>query len=679
MPRGEKLSDLREELERVQARLAELEATTQAIRNGEVDAIVVDGPDGSRIFTLQSPEDPYRILAERMNEGAATLTADGTVLFCNRRLAEMAMLPAERLLGSSFSAMLCVKDRQGLSALLETALLGDVRAEHQLLQSDGSCLPVQLSLSPISSAGSEQVICMVATDLSELKRARQGLREQAEVFELAHDAIIMCSLDHRILSWNRGAQDLYGWSAEEAVGQDLQFLLQTRFPLSHTQVQSVVFASREWEGELRQASRDGKTVIVASRWSLLRDEAGNSSAILEINRDITERKRIETALQEREAEFRALAEITPQLVWACTPDGLNIYFNQRWVDYTGLSLVESYGRGWNTPFHPDDKQPAWNAWNHAVSTGDDYRIECRLRAANGGYRWFLIRGVPFRDASGGIAKWFGTCTDVDDLKRSESKLEDQVERRTAELVAVNQELESFNYAVAHDLRAPLRHIHGFADILAEEAGPVLSEEALRHLDMIQKGAQQMAQLLEDLLSLSRLGRQEIHTQVCSLNVMIDDTVRSLRPEINDRTVQWQIASLPSLECDSSLMKQVFFNLLANALKYSRPRDPAIIEIGQMFIAGEPVIFIRDNGVGFDMKYASKLFGVFQRLHRQEDFEGTGVGLAIVQRIMYRHGGRVWAEATLDRGATFYLAFPADRINQQELVAPGGMNAEPDME
>lgn len=282
-----------------------------------------------------------------------------------------------------------------------------------------------------------------------------------------------------------------------------------------------------------------------------------------------------------------------------------------------------------------------------------------------------MRGVPLRDAEGTLVKWFGTCTDVDELKRSQEKilalnseLDERVQLRTAELHCANsalaagvKELESFNYAIAHDLRAPLRHIHGFAEILAEEASPVLNESAKRHLETIQDSVHHMEQLLEDLLNLSRLGHQELCKRRYGLNALVQEVVTSLKPEIKDREVEWRIEDLPSVECDPVLMKQVLFNLLLNALKFTRPRQLAVIEIGRIVLGGEHVVFVRDNGVGFSMKYADKLFGLFQRLHRQQDFEGTGVGLAIVQRIVHWHGGRVWAEGELDKGATFYLTLP----------------------
>jgi PAS domain S-box-containing protein len=365
-----------------------------------------------------------------------------------------------------------------------------------------------------------------------------------------------------------------------------------------------------------------------------------------------------------------LDESVPQLVWMCAPDGLNVYFNQRWMDYTGLTLEESYGKGWDTPFHPDDKQSAWNTWNHALATGDTYRMECRLRAADGLYRWFLIKGGPLRDVAGSLVKWFGTCTDIDDLKRAEEglralneKLEQRVQERTAELVATNKELEAFTYAAAHDLRAPLRHIHGFADIMAEECSAQLDAAGQQYLRRIRDGTNHMGRLLEDLLDLARMARQEVHPHVCGLDSIVQEVVAELKADCEDRNIEWKVGKLPFAECDPSLIKQVITNLLSNAVKFTRPCEQAHIEVGQTVRDGEPVIFVRDNGAGFDMRYAGKLFGVFQRLHRQQDFEGTGVGLAIVERIVHKHGGRVWAEAELNKGATFYFTLGALKAGQ----------------
>ena len=254
------------------------------------------------------------------------------------------------------------------------------------------------------------------------------------------------------------------------------------------------------------------------------------------------------------------------------------------------------------------------------------------------------------------------------LQAARDDLEMRVERRTAQLEAVNRELESFTYSVAHDLRAPLRHIQGFADALIEEGAEHVDAAARGYLDRIVDSTRRMDQLIHDLLGLAHVGRQELRIQPVDLNAAVRDVVQDLADETQGRNIQWRLGDLPVVECDPGLIKLVFYNLLSNAVKYTRPRDPAVIETGQMMLDGERIIFVRDNGVGFNMKYAHKLFGVFERLHRREDFEGTGVGLATVQRIIHKHGGRIWAEAKIDQGATFFftLAAPIAESNRAPL-------------
>lgn len=221
-----------------------------------------------------------------------------------------------------------------------------------------------------------------------------------------------------------------------------------------------------------------------------------------------------------------------------------------------------------------------------------------------------------------------------------------------ELEIANADLESFSYSVAHDLRSPIRQIAGFSKILQEEYAAQLPAEASRYLQKVAEGAQQMGRLVDDLLHLAQVSRQTLSLQLNSLNSIVSAAIELLKPECAGRIIEWRIDDLGSVQCDQGLIQQAFVNLLSNAIKYTRPRNPAVISIGQIVGDGERVIFINDNGVGFDMKYADKLFGVFQRLHTDNEFEGTGVGLATVERILRKHGGRIWVEAELNRGATF---------------------------
>jgi signal transduction histidine kinase len=253
----------------------------------------------------------------------------------------------------------------------------------------------------------------------------------------------------------------------------------------------------------------------------------------------------------------------------------------------------------------------------------------------------------------------------ENLKESNQRLE----RRTEELSETNLELESFAYSVAHDLRAPLRHISGYSGALIEDYGPRLDAEGLRSLGKITESARQMGRLVDDLLALSQIGRQELAFQETELGSLVAQVVEDLAPDCAGREVEWQMGELFSVECDPGLMKQVFANLLSNAVKYTRRQKHAVIQLGQSMQNGERVIFIRDNGVGFEMQYAGKLFGVFQRLHKARDFEGTGVGLAIVHRIIKKHGGRIWAEAALDQGATFFFTLGTPEIKVSEQSKP----------
>jgi PAS domain S-box-containing protein len=382
-------------------------------------------------------------------------------------------------------------------------------------------------------------------------------------------------------------------------------------------------------------------------------------AILTLNIETGDRIRAERDLRKIQARAKMLADsILDYAIIMLDPEGRIMSWSAGATTILGYAEKEMIGQSFSCFFLPDDVSAGvpQRELERVLVNGRAESESWRVR--KGGSRfWSNSVMVAIRDDKGQLQGFSKVTRDITERKQAEEeiqRLNQNLEQRASELEAANKELEAFTYSVSHDLRAPLRHIDGFSQLLVDEYGPHLQQGAGRYLERIQTGARQMGQLVDELLNLTRIGRKEINLQVAGLNSLVEQVIGDLKMELNGRRVEWKIASLPFVECDPTLMRQVFVNLLSNAVKYSRPRDPAVIEVGSLLDKDQPAIFVRDNGVGFNMKYANKLFGVFQRLHRAEDFEGTGIGLATVQRIIHKHGGRIWAEAELDKGATFYF-------------------------
>ncbi|MCX6925702.1 MAG: ATP-binding protein [Verrucomicrobia bacterium] len=379
-------------------------------------------------------------------------------------------------------------------------------------------------------------------------------------------------------------------------------------------------------------------------------------------------ERAELTLREAEARIRKMLVMAPVPMCHLNRDGMLAFRNERFVQVFGYTVedVPTLAEWWQLAF-PDPQYRQWaiERWDEAVrhaAAGErdiaavDYKVTCN----NGDERMVEISGIMLGE------ELLVTFIDVTERKLAQEtmrkfngELELRVRQRTAELEASMKELDAFAYSVSHDLRAPLRHVSGFAELLRASAGPRLPDQSRHYLEEITGSATQMGRLIDDLLRFSRMGRTELRQERLELAGLVEESIQQLGSEINGRNILWKKNPLPAVQADPALLRQVLVNLLANAIKYTRPRDPAMIEIGCASGNGqETVIFVRDNGVGFDMQYGDKLFGVFQRLHAEEEFEGTGVGLANVRRIIARHGGRTWAEGKVNEGATFYFSLPS---------------------
>lgn len=368
--------------------------------------------------------------------------------------------------------------------------------------------------------------------------------------------------------------------------------------------------------------------------------------------------------QASEARYRALTEATDQYVWTNSPEGEMVGEQPGWASLTGQTPDEYLGYGWSVRLHEDDRENAISAWHEAVRLRRPYEVEQRVLVKDGTYRRFLVRAVPLLDQVGQIREWVGLHSDVTQLREAElqlrawnEELEQRVAQSTEELRAANAELDAFNHSVSHDLRAPVRHVLGFAGLLRRGAAEKLGTREQRLLTQVETSAQHMNTLIDELLAFARLSRQPLQARAVNLDPLVQEVRAALEPDVGSRQIEWHIAALPPVAGDPQLLKFVLINLLSNAVKYTAPRPIARIEVGAEQRAGEVVLWVQDNGVGFDPQYAGRLFGVFQRLHRQEEFEGIGIGLANVGRIVARHGGRVWAEGVLGAGATFFISLP----------------------
>ncbi len=309
---------------------------------------------------------------------------------------------------------------------------------------------------------------------------------------------------------------------------------------------------------------------------------------------------------------------------------------------------------WQSMIDPDDLQVALeNFHKHLADPNHAYDQYVRYRHKDGSTVWVRCRGLAIRDKNGKPTRMLGAHTNVTALKLAEER----VSRLASELKATNQELEGFAYSVSHDLRSPLRAIDGFTRILLEDHAGQLDDEGQRALGVIRKNVGRMAELIDDLLEFSRLGRKELKPSRIDMTALANEALEESAALEKDRAIETRIAELPEALGDPALLRQVWANLIGNAVKYTRGKSPAVIEVTGRLDSDEIVYSVKDDGIGFDMKYSDTLFGVFTRLHNASEFEGTGVGLALVQRIVARHGGRVWAEARLNEGATFHFALP----------------------
>jgi PAS domain S-box-containing protein len=794
---------------------------------------------GRRMFTIILRDITERKQAEEMRERLSLIvdssddaiiskTLKGTITAWNRGAEKVFGYAAAEIVGKPMLLLIAPERIEEEADILARIGRGE-SVEHfetVRVRKDGTAIDVSVTISPIRDSNGVVVgASKIARDITQRKQAEDALREKERRLSESQRIAHIGSWDYDLkdpagrLVWSDELYNLYGVSPETFV-PTLDSLLSLIVTEDRSRIQNWMTACAAGEKpadmDFRLMLPDGTVRVFNRRGELQYDANNKPSRLVGTSQDLTERRQVEAALRESEEQLLAMANGIPQLAWIAGADGSIYWYNQRWYEFTGTTLEQMQGWGWQSVHHPDFLPEVLAKWTSAIADGKPVEMEFPLRGADGAFRAFLTRVMPLKDAEGRVVRWFGTNTDISEFKCAQERLavqaeelrgsrqalesqafmlrtvldsmveglvaadehgefilwnpaaekimglgptnlpsrewsahyglylpdtvtpiapgetplertlrgeavsteiflrqagvnlglwleangsplidkdgvlrggvlafrditrrktdelvirklneelEEKIAKRTGQLEASNRELEAFSYSVSHDLRTPLRHIAGFSRILVKEFGPAMPAEAQEHLQRIEDAVSRMGQLIDALLKLAVIRRQPLRLRRNELNPIVDEVVSMLQPECEGRDVEWRIAKLPALECDPILMAQVFQNLLGNAVKYSRHRARAVIEVDSIQQPGKTaVIFVRDNGAGFNLKYAEKLFGVFQRFHTSSEFEGTGVGLATVHRIIQKHGGTIWAEAEPDHGATFYFALQTtDRI------------------
>jgi PAS domain S-box-containing protein len=501
---------------------------------------------------------------------------------------------------------------------------------------------------------------LTVDDASAEDKLRASELSYRRLFEAAKDGILILDVETgRITDVNPFLVNMLGFSHAEMVGKTVGEVS----PFKDIESNKIMLGRLQKDGYVRYEdlpleTRDGHHIAVEFVSNVY--QAGEHQVIQCNVRDITKRKELETVL----LRLAALVESSADAIIGKDLNGMVTSWNRGAEMLFGYTADEMVGT-FIVRLIPPDRLDEEIGILETIKRGETVEhLETVRRAKDGRLIPVIVTASPIKEPSGKVTGASKVVHDITERKTAEleisrlnSDLERRVIERTAQLQIANEELEAFSYSVSHDLRAPLRHIVGFVKMLEQDTGPSLSEKSLRYLTIVSNSARRMGILIDDLLAFSRVGRAELRKTDFDLNELVGEVVAFLEEETKDRKIVWQINSLPWVWADRALLHMALVNLISNAVKFTRGRAEAEIEIGGVPCEDSTEIFIRDNGAGFDPKYTDKLFGVFQRLHKTTEFEGTGIGLANVQRIIHRHGGCIRAEGIVNGGATFSFSIP----------------------
>ena len=611
----------------------------------------------------------YQFLSRTSMDGFWIFDRTGRILFANPSLCRMHGYGPEELAGKRLQEFEAAEDEPAVrSHLARIVEHGPDRFESLMHHKDGTLLDIEVSVSFIPE---DEIFLAFTRDITSRKKAERTLQESEarfrNLFDHNMDGVLLTQPDGQIYAANQEACAIFGMSEGEICRVGRTGLVDQIDPRL-----MAALNERDAQGRVRaeyQHIRKGADSFSAEISSVIpRDHKGSFVII----RDITERERLEKSLREHELFIHATIDGISAHLCVIDSQGKIVITNRSWkmfAEENGAD-AETCGEGANYLDTCRAASEAGTAESLAIASGitavldgklPDFVMEycCHGPEVN---RWFLGRVNPFSISGENYAVI--SHVDITELKKIEEEvsalncgLEQRINERTAELEASIREQEAFSYSISHDLRAPLRHINSFSAMLTEDYGPVLPEEARNYLDRIRGATRDLGCLIDHLLELSRVGRTALKKESVDLSALAQSVATMLRETEPLRRVEFSIEEGVRVNGDTMLLRLVLENLFGNAWKFCAERRVMRVEFGRTYANGEPVLFVKDNGAGFDMAYIGNLFKIFQRLHGAE-FEGTGIGLAIAQRIIKRHGGRIWAEGRVDAGATFYFTLPS---------------------
>jgi PAS domain S-box-containing protein len=557
--------------------------------------------------------------------------------------------------------------------LLQLSSSKGVPEQLLLVSRDGSRKPIENTSAPIrDAAGKILGLVLVFRDVTARRSAERDLKRWKETFSSAGFGMFLADTKNgTIIDLNPTFASMHGYSVNELLGNGLQALVpkDSVRKLSES-LQAAVEKGRNMF-EVPHIRRDGSEFLAFV--DVTRFNVGRAEYLAGYCSDITERKRFEDAIRESEERFRTLASALPQLIWSTDAEGRIDYVNQLWMTYAGWSSEDRARQylpqaPWQDLLHPEDCIEYFERWRSCLRTGNTFEVQVRLRrASDSTYRWFLCRAVPVPDRSGRTIRWLGGCTEI------QQQMEDAAQLKAAiqALQRSNSDLEQFAYAASHDLQEPLRMVSIYSQLLKEEYRGQLDRQAASYIDFAVSGAQRMAHLLKALLTYSRVANA---TPTASLEtdatVAANAALMNLSSVVQETQARIEIGPLPTVRISEVHLVQLFQNLVGNALKYRREgtdaERPIVSIIAKPDAAGKWVFSITDNGMGIEPEYLTQIFGIFKRLHGSS-IEGTGIGLALCQKIVERAGGRIWAESEPGKGSTFFFTLQGVEIGDHALA------------